>query len=146
LDPIGRKEIRDLIARLKQEGKTVFFNTHILSDVEVICDRVGIIHLGRLLKVGPVKELSSATIQSWEIQAEVRGEELKKDLEAREMRGEISISWQGEQALVRIADEEKAQALVKMILEKGGHLTEYFVHRQNLEDYFWKAVAASGEK
>ncbi len=146
LDPIGRKEIRDLIASLKQQGKTVFFNTHILSDVEVICDRVGIIHLGRLLKVGPVKELSSATIQSWEIQAEVRGEELKKDLEARGKRGEIAITWQGEHALVRVNDEEKAQALVKMILEKGGHLTEYFVHRQNLEDYFWKAVGASGEK
>src|SRR5262245_9230149 len=52
LDPIGRKEVRDLIARLRQQGKTIFFSTHILSDVELLCDRVGIVVGGRLRGMG----------------------------------------------------------------------------------------------
>src|SRR5579872_4801069 len=60
LDPMGRREVRDLMEQLKQEGKTVFFSTHILSDAEALCDRVAIIHLGQLRGVGAVEELTSA--------------------------------------------------------------------------------------
>ena len=59
LDPIGRKEIRDLIVELKREGKTVLFSTHILSDVELICDRVAIVVGGRMRDVGPLEQLLS---------------------------------------------------------------------------------------
>ena len=61
LDPMGRREVRDLIQQLRNEGKTVFFSTHILSDAEALCDRVGIIHRGALRGVGAVAELTSAT-------------------------------------------------------------------------------------
>ncbi len=60
LDPLGRREVRDLMEELKQEGKTVFFSTHILSDAESLCDRVAIIHKGDLRKVGAIEELTSA--------------------------------------------------------------------------------------
>ena len=60
LDPMGRREVRDLMAQLKQEGKTVFFSTHILSDAEALCDRVAVIHLGELRGVGAVAELTSS--------------------------------------------------------------------------------------
>ena len=60
LDPMGRREVRDLIAQLKHEGKTVFFSTHILSDAETLCDRVGIIHQGELRGVGIVADLTSS--------------------------------------------------------------------------------------
>lgn len=60
LDPLGRREVRDLMEQLKQEGKTVFFSTHILSDAEALCDRVAIIHKGELRGVGAVEELTSA--------------------------------------------------------------------------------------
>jgi ABC-2 type transport system ATP-binding protein len=59
LDPMGRREVRDLMAQLKQEAKTVFFSTHILSDAEALCDRVAVIHLGELRAVGAVAELTS---------------------------------------------------------------------------------------
>src|SRR5204862_2220256 len=59
LDPIGRREVRDLIEQLKKEGKTVFFSTHILSDAEALCDRVAIINLGELRRVGSVSELTA---------------------------------------------------------------------------------------
>jgi len=60
LDPMGRREVRDLMAQLKVEGKTVFFSTHILSDAEALCDRVGIIHQGELRGVGAVADLTSS--------------------------------------------------------------------------------------
>ena len=60
LDPLGRREVRDLMEQLKQEGKTVFFSTHILSDAEALCDRVAIIHLGELRSVGAVADLTSS--------------------------------------------------------------------------------------
>jgi ABC-2 type transport system ATP-binding protein len=60
LDPLGRREVRDLIEQLKQEGKTVFFSTHILSDAEALCDRVAILHQGELRGVGAVETLTSA--------------------------------------------------------------------------------------
>jgi ABC-2 type transport system ATP-binding protein len=59
LDPIGRREIRELILSLKQEGRTVFFSTHILSDAEALCDRVGVIHKGVLRGIGVVEDLKS---------------------------------------------------------------------------------------
>jgi ABC-2 type transport system ATP-binding protein len=59
LDPMGRREVRDLIQQLRHEGKTVFFSTHILSDAEALCDRVGVIHQGELRGVGAVAELTS---------------------------------------------------------------------------------------
>jgi ABC-2 type transport system ATP-binding protein len=59
LDPMGRREVRDLMEQLKQEGKTVFFSTHILSDAEALCDRVAVIHQGELRGVGAVEELTA---------------------------------------------------------------------------------------
>jgi ABC-2 type transport system ATP-binding protein len=67
LDPIGRREIRELIQGLKDEGKTVFFSTHILSDAEALCDRVAVIHKGELRSVGVVEELISKTADKFEI-------------------------------------------------------------------------------
>jgi ABC-2 type transport system ATP-binding protein len=61
LDPMGRREVRDLIHQLRHEGKTVFFSTHILSDAEALCDRVGVINHGELRGVGAVAELTSQT-------------------------------------------------------------------------------------
>jgi len=73
LDPLGRREVRDLMEQLKQEGKTIFFSTHILSDAESLCDRVAIIHKGELRGVGAIDELTS-TVQ-----------------------GKVEVVWQGTQ-------------------------------------------------
>jgi ABC-2 type transport system ATP-binding protein len=73
LDPMGRREVRELMEQLKQEGKTVFFSTHILSDAEALCDRVAIIHKGELQGVGKVADLTS-TVQ-----------------------GKVDLVWQGTQ-------------------------------------------------
>jgi ABC-2 type transport system ATP-binding protein len=74
LDPLGRREVRDLMEQLKREGKTVFFSTHILSDAEALCDRVAIIHKGELRGIGAVEELTAS------------------------VQGKIEVIWQGTQA------------------------------------------------
>jgi ABC-2 type transport system ATP-binding protein len=73
LDPVGRREVRDLMEQLKHEGKTVFFSTHILSDAEALCDRVAIIHKGELRGVGAVEELTAG------------------------VQGKVEVIWQGTQ-------------------------------------------------
>src|SRR6267378_709942 len=73
LDPMGRREVRDLMEELKHEGKTVFFSTHILSDAEALCDRVAIIHKGELRGVGAVEDLVSS------------------------VQGKVEVIWQGTQ-------------------------------------------------
>lgn len=64
LDPVGRKEVRDLMIHLKERGKTVFFSTHILADVEMVCDRVAILNKGRLLKCGSLEQLVAVHTKS----------------------------------------------------------------------------------
>ena len=80
LDPLGRREVRDLMEQLKHQGKTVFFSTHILSDAESLCDRVAIIHKGELRGTGKIEELTSTTEgkvevvwQGTEIPASIKG-------------------------------------------------------------------------
>jgi ABC-2 type transport system ATP-binding protein len=73
LDPLGRREVRDLMEELKREGKTVFFSTHILSDAEALCDRVAIVHKGELRGVGAIEELTSS------------------------VQGKVEVIWQGTQ-------------------------------------------------
>jgi ABC-2 type transport system ATP-binding protein len=67
LDPIGRREVRELIQQLRSEGKTVFFSTHILADAEALCDRVAVIHQGELRGVGAVADLTSRSKGTVEI-------------------------------------------------------------------------------
>jgi ABC-2 type transport system ATP-binding protein len=67
LDPVGRRDIRELIQELKSEGKTIFFSTHILSDAEALCDRVAVIHKGELRGIGVVEDLKSKTADEAEV-------------------------------------------------------------------------------
>src|SRR5215469_2771787 len=73
LDPLGRREVRDIILELKKEGRTVLFSTHILSDAEMLCDRVGVIAGGKLRGVGAPDEIVGVRSQGMEILFEVEG-------------------------------------------------------------------------
>ncbi|HEV8493759.1 MAG TPA: ABC transporter ATP-binding protein [Candidatus Angelobacter sp.] len=67
LDPVGRHDVRELIQHLKDQGKTIFFSTHILSDAEALCDRVGVIHKGELRGVGVVNDFRSSVADKSEV-------------------------------------------------------------------------------
>ncbi len=79
VDPIGRKEIRDILNNLKSQGKTIFLNSHLLSEVELICDRVAILNKGSLVKSGKVGEITSASNNYKFITSEI-GEKIINDL------------------------------------------------------------------
>jgi ABC-2 type transport system ATP-binding protein len=130
LDPIGRKEVRDLILELKRRGKTVFFSTHILPDVETLCDRVGVILEGRLRDVGRLDELLSAGVRSVELTAVAPGS-------ARDAlsRGRL-LSSDGDRLTVVFDEEPAADAAVRALLGAGGRVVALTPVRETLEDFF----------
>jgi ABC-2 type transport system ATP-binding protein len=139
LDPIGRVEIRDLILRLRSDGKTVFMNTHILSDVEMVCDRVAIIVKGRIRYEGAIDEIlesgdGEADLVVAGLSAEMAAV-LESDLGAR-MRG------LGDRIEVRVPSKSASDAL-RLALESGAEVVSLTPHRVSLESVFLSAVDES---
>jgi ABC-2 type transport system ATP-binding protein len=135
LDPMGRREVRDLMEELKQRGKTVFFSTHILSDAESLCDRVAILHLGELRGVGAVEDLTSG------------------------VEGKVEIVWQGNSvpaslktlaAECHITDTVRAvlpeanqDAAIDALRREGLRIISVIPVRTSLEDYFVRKLKPS---
>jgi ABC-2 type transport system ATP-binding protein len=135
LDPIGRKEMRDVILELRKRGKTVFFSTHILPDVESLCDRVGLIQRGQLTDVGRIGELLSARVKSVELTAA-----LPPALRGALAGGSV-LSREGDRETVAFPDEATADAAVRALLGAGGRLISVTPHRETLEDFFVRRLA-----
>ena len=129
LDPMGRREVRDLMERLKHRGKTVFFSTHILSDAEALCDRVAIIHQGQLRGIGAIADLTGS------------------------VHGRVELVWHGTvvpvavKALVSehhvsgdtvraVLPEENQDAALDALRRERLHLISVTPVRTSLEDYF----------
>ncbi len=137
LDPFGRKEIRDIILKLKEEGKTVFFSSHILSDAELICDRVGILHRGELIAVGALKDLLSTRIKEYEIVGSSLSEEEVKVLGA-----EADKVLRQENKVMFIVPTQKAAETVLSHLVKEGEnrLVSFNPRQESLEEYFIRQI------
>jgi len=133
MDPLGRKEIRDIIVRFKDEGKTVFFTSHILQDIEMICDRVAIIVGGRIVKEGDLADLVSERVLFTE--ATVAG----LPPEAFAGLGE-SVSAQGDRVLLRVFDESKVDEVLDLVRGAKGRLLSLSPRTETLEDIFVETV------
>lgn len=141
LDPIGRKQVRDLILSLRDEGKTVFFSTHIIPDVEMICDRVGIIVKGRLLASGRVEDLVDQTeLGTIEIVCEwVKPEGIA------EMRASFErVLERGRQILITVSSEDRLVDVLGMMRRHGGRLVSVVPHKPSLEELFLRQTVAAG--
>jgi ABC-2 type transport system ATP-binding protein len=137
LDPVGRKEIRDLIVGLNAQGKTVFMNTHILSDVEMICDRVAIIVNGRIAYEGVLDGLHGDRRQFDVTLAGLPpdfAEEVEAQLGAR-------LGGRGERVTLRLPEKEMNE-WVGAALVRGARIEEIAPHREDLETLFLRAVEA----
>ncbi|MDX9759616.1 MAG: ABC transporter ATP-binding protein [Bacteroidota bacterium] len=137
VDPIGRKEIRDLLARLRDAGKTVFLNSHLLSEVELICDRVAILNKGRLIRLGTVKELTTSENTYRIAIAGALPDSLRAQWEAtrlsmREEHGELVFS---------LPDTAALNAVIDQLRGAGVLLTGVTEKRQSLEDLFIDTIA-----
>jgi ABC-2 type transport system ATP-binding protein len=133
LDPIGRKDVRDLILRLREEGRTVFFSTHIIPDVEVVCDRVGIILGGRLAAVGHVGELLASPLEHIEVAVSGLRPEVEAALAAQSV---APVVRSAERFLVSVKGEEELARVLKAVLHSGGRIHSVAPHRRTLEEVF----------
>jgi ABC-2 type transport system ATP-binding protein len=133
LDPIGRREVRDLILSLKAAGKTVFFSSHILQDAEMICDRVAILKQGRLQSVGLLQEMVSRTVRWFEVS--IRG--------AVPENVGFEISHSGTDSLVRVPDVDSLERLLGACRECGAQVLSVWPRRDSLEDLFMREVGAA---
>lgn len=127
LDPIGRREVRDLIQELKEEGKTVFFSTHILADAEALCDRVAVLHQGELRGVGVVADLTAQMHGNVEViflgaAAEVAALGLECHVAGESMRV--------------VTPEAKLDAVLEAVRKARARLVSVTPVRATLEDYF----------
>lgn len=133
LDPIGRRDVRDIILRLREDGKTVFFSTHILPDVEMICDRVGILVRGRLRAVGAVHELvGAASVTSVEVVVEGVAEAGLQ--EVTRLGG--TVVRRGHQVLIKLEGETGVSALLDVVRRHAGRVVSLVPHKRSLEDLF----------
>ncbi len=132
LDPIGRKQVRDLILNLREQGKTVFFSTHIIPDVEMICDRVGIVVKGRLLATGRVDELVSGHTRSVEIVCEGLAPDQVSSVAAEATR----VLTRGRQCLIVLPGLDRLEEVLAGIRQHGGRLISVTPQKGSLEELF----------
>jgi len=134
LDPMGRREVRDLIEKLKQEGKTVFFSTHILSDAEALCDRVAVIHKGELRGVGAVAELTSGV--KGRVEFVWQGSEVPGALRALALETHV-----GGETVRAIFPEASQDFAIDTLRRERLKLISITPVRASLEDYFVQKIA-----
>ncbi|HEY8120269.1 MAG TPA: ABC transporter ATP-binding protein [Myxococcota bacterium] len=139
LDPVGRKEIRDLVVRLNADGKTIFMNTHILSDVETICDRVAIIVQGRIAYQGVLDNALAAGERKFDVTLSSLSPEFAEEAEAR---FEAELSGRADRITLRVADKHMSE-LVQGALAHGAAIEEVAPVRLGLEALFLEAVAGT---
>ncbi len=132
LDPIGRKDVRDLLVELRRRGKTLFFSTHILNDVETICDRVGMVLKGRLVAEGGLNALLDGSVRS----VELRCSELPAEHFAA-LRAEALDGTRGPEGWTfAFADLEAANRAAGRVQSLGGRVLSLQPQRETLEQSF----------
>ncbi|MCA9540574.1 MAG: ABC transporter ATP-binding protein, partial [Myxococcales bacterium] len=132
LDPMGRKDVRDIIFELKEHGKTVFFSSHILQDVEMICDRVAIVVAGRLRSLGTIDALLEAPTHRVEV---VGGHLDDAAVERLSGRAEATRSVGGQWRFT-LGNEDVVGDFARALLDEGGRLVSLAPQRMSLEELF----------
>ena len=135
LDPIGRREVRDIILELKREGKTVLFSTHILSDAEMLCDRVGVIVGGKLRGVGAPGEIVGMKSQGMEILFELAG----SDTSAADILAKATKT--GDRYRLQVPEEGLYPAL-EQLRAVGAKILSVAQVKASLEEYFMNLIQA----
>jgi ABC-2 type transport system ATP-binding protein len=141
LDPIGRKEIRDLVIRLQEDGKTVFMNTHILSDVEAVCDRVAIIVKGRIRYEGSTHALLDDDERSCDLVLRGVSPELAQRLED----AGLALRGIADRVELRVAEKQVGEVLGAALAARA-QVVAVSPHRRSLEEIFLSAVEAEANE
>jgi ABC-2 type transport system ATP-binding protein len=132
LDPVGRKEVRDLMFAERDRGRTIFFSTHILSDVEAMCDRVAILRDGKVVVSGALRQLLRGEVLGAEIVLAGATDELCASLTSRG----FDVVRRSELVLVELEGEERVGEVLEAALAAKAHVLEVSRKRETLEDVF----------
>jgi ABC-2 type transport system ATP-binding protein len=139
VDPIGRKEIRDILIELKNRGKTIFLNSHLLSEVELITDRVGILNKGKLLREGNVKELTERKEEY-----KIRFGDESINLLNPEMLARFSlIKINDDYYSLRLNSGEEVNKIIDGLRAEGISIKEFVQQKNTLEDMFISLIKES---
>jgi ABC-2 type transport system ATP-binding protein len=142
LDPLGRRDVARLIHELRRDGVTVVFSSHILSDVEALCDRVAILNRGRLVQAGTLDEIRALTRHGVELVVDGDAPALTAALRplARDLRAV------GGRLRVELPVDGDVDAALAAVRAHGGRLTSLNPVRESLEDYFVRQVEGAGAR
>ena len=135
VDPIGRKEIRDILIELKNKGKTVFINSHLLSEVELVSDKVGMLNNGKLIKLGSVEELTI----SKEIY-EINISEQISEILINELKKNYSFNIEDKKILLENSEMSKVNIFMDELRKSGITITSFNRKKDSLEDMFIKSI------
>lgn len=142
LDPLGRREVREVIVSLKDQGVTVFFSSHILPDVEALCDRVAILRKGKLQAVGALEEILRMKIEAHEIiLARVKPEDTER---LRSMSEALEVL--GDRLHLRASTPAQIQQILTRALANHAELISVNPIRPSLEDYFLHEVGSARDE
>jgi ABC-2 type transport system ATP-binding protein len=135
LDPISNKEMRDILLQLKEAGVTIFINSHLLSEIEMLCDRVAILHRGHMVRTGSKQELTS---KGEIIELCVEG---INDLLIEKIRAvSTQMKVEGNNIQLNPRDATTISALPALIIEHGGRLLSLTTRMESLEDIFYRLI------
>jgi ABC-2 type transport system ATP-binding protein len=138
VDPVGRREIRALMQQLKEEGKTIFLNSHLLGEVELICDRVAILQQGDVVRAGTVADLTH--LQNHFLLGLAPGQTFpREDIQKQG----YAISASGELWEIGLRDGQSIDPVIDLLRARGLHLRHLVEKRQTLEELFVQTVEAA---
>ena len=139
LDPLGRRDVRQLILRLRDRGCTVFFSSHVLSDAEALCGRVAILAKGKLAASGRLSEILAFGIHGWELVVA----DLKEDLLAKyKARITHAHAIGGGRFALELPSGAPPEQLLAELTAEGAHLVSLNPLRETLEDFFVEKIGA----
>jgi len=142
LDPLGRLEIRRLVLRLRDQGCTVFFSSHVLADAEALCSSVGILAEGRLVASGTLSEILAFQAHGWELV--VSG--ISRDMIERELQLITKVTpLGGDRFALELPLSPPPERILSDLIGRGASLVSLNPLRKTLEDYFVERVASSGQ-
>jgi ABC-2 type transport system ATP-binding protein len=140
LDPIGRKEVRDLITELKEQGKTVFFSSHILTDVESVADRVAIVARGEIQIEGTPSQLVARTVLGIDVSLRVQDVPDATVTEMIERGGKTRVRRNGDELHLTLAADEDLDAWLAAARNDGARLISVSPRHESLEDLFMRHI------
>jgi ABC-2 type transport system ATP-binding protein len=143
LDPIGRRMVRELILALRDRGATVFFSSHILSDAEAVCSRVGILSGGRLATAGRLTDLLAFSVKGWEIVVDRVGADALPRVRA--LHAKVTRIADARYA-IELPAEARPEPILADLAADGAAIVTVNPLRDTLEDFFMRQVAEHGHQ